>query len=88
MAWVLAARRFPAQGCRPGRIAGAAAMKRATVIAGPLLAVAGCASSPEPAVSAHGNCSRPFAGNGTVRACMYADGLYSVSYRDENQYYW
>ena len=63
-------------------------MKRATVITGLLLAVTGCASSPGPAVSAHGNCSRPFPGNGAVRACMYADGLYSVSYRNENQYYW
>jgi hypothetical protein len=88
MAWILAARGCPAQGCRPGRIAGAAAMKRATVIAGLLLAVAGCASSPGTAVSAHGNCSHPFPGNGAVRACVHADGLYSVSYRDENQYYW
>jgi hypothetical protein len=88
MAWILATRGLRAWGCRPGRIAGAAAMKRATVIAGLLLAVAGCASSPGPAVSAHGNCSRPFPGNGAVRACAYADGLYSVAYRDESQYYW
>ena len=63
-------------------------MKRAMIIAGLLLAVAGCASSPGPAVSAHGKCSHPFPGNTAVRACAYADGLYSVSYRDENQYYW
>jgi hypothetical protein len=29
----------------------------------------------------------PVSANGAVRACVYADGLYSVSYRDENQYY-
>jgi hypothetical protein len=68
-------------------------MKRAMIIAGLLLAVAGCAAgpgpaaSPRPAVSAHGKCSHPFPGNTAVRACVYADGLYSVSYRDENQYY-
>ena len=88
MAWVLDVRGFPTSGHGLGRIAGAAAMKRAMIIAG-LLAVAGCASSPGPAAAgAHGNCSHPFPGNTAVRACVYADGLYSVSYRDENQYYW
>ena len=64
-------------------------MKRAMIIASLLLAVAGCASSPRPAAAdAHGNCSHPFPGNTAVRACVYADGLYAVSYPDENQYYW
>lgn len=89
MTWVLDVRGFPTWGYRLGRIAGAAAMKRAMIIAGLLLAVAGCASSPRPAAAgAHGNCSHPFPENTAVRACVYADGLYSVSYRDENQYYW
>jgi hypothetical protein len=88
MAWVLDVRASPTLGYGLGRIAGAAAMKRAMIIAG-LLAVAGCASSPRPAAAGpHGNCSHPFPGNTAVLACMYADGLYSVSYRDENQYYW
>ena len=89
MAWVLDVRGFPTWGYGLGRIAGAAAMKRTMIIAGLLLAVAGCASPPRPAaVSAHGKCSHPFAGNTAVRACVYGGGLYSVSYRDENQYYW
>jgi hypothetical protein len=91
MVRVLDVRGFPdLGGTGLGRIGGAAAMKamrRAMIVAG-LLAVAGCASSPGPAASAHGKCSHPFPGNGAVRACVYADGLYSFSYRDENQYYW
>ena len=88
MVGVLDARGFPTWGYRLGRIAGAAAMKKTMIITGLLLAVAGCASSPGPEASAHGKCSHPFPGNTAVRACVYADGLYSVSYRDENQYYW
>src|SRR5215469_739459 len=40
------------------------------------------------AAGADGRCSHPFPGNGDVSACVYPGGLYSVSYRDENQYYW
>ena len=92
MVWVLDVRGLLDLGYRLGRIAGAAAMKRAMIVAGLLLAVAGCASSPGPgpgpAVSVHGKCSHPYPGNTAVRACVYGDGLYSVSYRDETQYYW
>jgi hypothetical protein len=72
-------------------------MKRAPIIAAMLLAVAGCASS-GPAVGMHsastppastsGTCSHPFPANPGVTACTYPEGLYSVSYRFEDQYYW
>jgi hypothetical protein len=76
-------------------------MKRAMIIVGLLFAVTGCAASQGPAAAttpaaavtatpggAHGRCSHPFPGNDAVSACVYPGGLYSVSYRDENQYYW
>jgi len=45
-------------------------------------------ASTTPAAGTDGRCSHPFPGNDDVSACVYPGGLYSVSYRDENQYYW
>jgi hypothetical protein len=64
-------------------------MKRITLIAAVLLAVTGCAASSSAPVHTQGGCSYPFKGNTSIRACPYGtSGLYSVSYRYENQYYW
>jgi hypothetical protein len=63
-------------------------MNRTTIIAALLLAVTGCAATTGP-VQTHGGCSHPFKGNTGIQACAYgSSGLYSVSYRYENQYYW
>jgi len=45
-------------------------------------------ASTTPTAGTDGRCSHPFPGNDDVSACVYPGGLYSVSYRDENQYYW
>jgi hypothetical protein len=68
-------------------------MKKAMIIGSLLLAATGCTASPGPTASAHtagpgGTCSHPFPQNHAVTACAYPGGLYSVSYRDENQFYW
>jgi hypothetical protein len=57
----------------------------ATATAGTATATAGTATA---TAGTDGRCSRPFPGNDAVSACVYPGGLYSVSYRDENQYYW
>jgi len=70
------------------------ATANATATAGAAQPTAGAATAgatsagTAPAAGADGRCSHPFPGNDDVSACVYPGGLYSVSYRDENQYYW
>jgi hypothetical protein len=76
-------------------------MKQITIvgtIAALVLALAGCAGAADGASAGgsasatagpgSGHCFHPFPGNGDVQACWYPDGLYAISYRDVNQYYW
>ena len=47
------------------------------------------ATSTSPLTTAgQGKCTHPYPGNPHITACSYPSGLYSISYRLENQYYW
>jgi Prokaryotic membrane lipoprotein lipid attachment site len=57
-------------------------------MSGPITGSPAVSGSPGLTSVGHGTCTHPYPGNPHITACVYPSGLYSISYRLENQYYW